>query len=503
LLLAESAIHFLGIRLMRSFTPFALAVAAMSITAACHHENATLRSASAALGTDDLKTIEFSATGRWFQFGQAPAPNQPWPAFDVSRYVATLDYEHAAAHVQITRKQVVEAGRERPAPVEQKPDQYVSETLAWNLAPAAGAPADAAPVAQAQPAAVEERIAEIWATPQGFLKAAAAHQASSKSANGVTEVSFNIGKSRFVGSINARNEVERVLTWIDNPVLGDTPVETVFSDYRKFDGLAFPAHIVRTQGGFPVLDLNVASVTKNAAPAIKAPEAISSTPVPPVEVSAEPLAPGVLYLRGGTHHSVVIEQADHIVVVEAPQNEARSEAVIAKIQETFPNKPIKYLINTHAHFDHSGGLRTYVDAGATIVTLQANKAYYEAVWAAPHTLAPDKLAQSKKAAVFESFSDKHVLSDGKRSIEIYPIAGSGHNDAFALVYLPAEKILVEADAYTPLAANAPAPASINPYTVNLYDNIQRLKLDVDQIAAIHGPGVVRIADLRAVIAPKT
>ena len=177
--------------------------------------------------------------------------------------------------------------------------------------------------------------------------------------------------------------------------------------------------------------------------------------------------------------------------------------MIAKIHELIPDKPIKYLINTHAHFDHSGGLRTYVDAGATIVTHQANKAYYETVWAAPHTLAPDKLAQSKKAAVFDTFADKHVLSDGKRSIEIYPIAGNGHNDAFALIYLPAEKILIEADAYTPLAANAPAPASINPYTANLYDNIQRLKLDVDQIAAIHGPGVVRIADLRAVIAPKT
>ncbi|MDB5970468.1 MAG: fold metallo-hydrolase [Hydrocarboniphaga sp.] len=488
---------------MRRLTPLALAVASFVLATGCQRENGTLQSASKTLGASDLKSIEFSATGRWFQFGQAPAPDLAWPPFDVSRYTATIDYDHAGARVQITRKQTVEAGRARPAAVEQKPDQYVSGGLAWNIAPPAGAPADAAPVAQTQPAAVEERSAEIWSTPQGFLKAAAVNRASSKAINGGTEVSFTVGKERYVGTINAHNEVERVQTWIDNPVLGDTLIETRYSDYKKFNGISFPAHIVRTEGGFPVLDLNVATVTPNALVDIKVPDAVNATPVPPITVTVETLAPGVLYLRGGTHHSVVIEQTDHIVVVEAPLNEARSEAVIAKVKETFPNKPIRYLINTHAHFDHSGGLRTYVDAGATIVTEQANRAYYETVWAAPHSIAPDKLAQSKKASVFDTFTDKHVLSDGKRSIEIYRINGSGHNDAFALIYLPTEKILIEADAYTPTAPGAPAPTSINPYSVNLYDNIQRLKLDVDQIAAIHGPGVVKLTDLQAAIAPKS
>ena len=76
------------------------------------------------------------------------------------------------------------------------------------------------------------------------------------------------------------------------------------------------------------------------------------------------------------------------------------------------------------------------------------------------------------------------------------VAGGGHNDGFAMVYLPAEKILSEGDAYTPPAANAPPPAAVNPYSVNLYDNIQRLKLDVRQIAALHGPRVTTMADLR-------
>lgn len=211
------------------------------------------------------------------------------------------------------------------------------------------------------------------------------------------------------------------------------------------------------------------------------------------------LAEGVFYLTGGTHHSVAVEQKDHLVLIEAPLNEARSQALLAKLKEAFPGKPVRYLVNTHHHFDHAGGLRTFVAEGATIVTHKLNEAYYRKAWANPHSLNPDRLAAANRPAKFEIFAGKHVLSDGARKIEIHPIAGNSHADSFALVYLPAEKLLVEADAYTPAAADAPLPASPNPYSANLYDNIRKLGLDVDRIAALHGPRVVTLNELRAAV----
>jgi glyoxylase-like metal-dependent hydrolase (beta-lactamase superfamily II) len=484
---------------MVKHTILACGVAAIVATAACGQPAGTLAAAADALKANDTKSIEFSGTGKWFQFGQAPNATQPWPQFDVTTYTAAINYETPGARVQMTRKQTVDPARVRPTPVEQKPDQYVSGTSAWNMAPPAGAPAGAAPAAAAQPAAVEERVMEIWSTPQGFIRAASANNATSTAANGGSEVTFTAGKNKYVGTINAQNQVTRVQTWIDNPVLGDTPVETTFSDYRDFGGVMFPAHIVRTQGGYPVLDLTVSAVKANPAVDVTVPESVKAATAAPVVVTSEKLADGVYYLKGGSHHSLAIDQTDHIVVVEGPQSEARSMAVIAKVKETIPNKPIKYLVNTHVHFDHSGGLRTWVDEGAMIVTHQMNKPYYEQAWAAPHTLNPDKLEGSKKAATFETFTGKHILTDGKRVIEIHEITGSGHNDGFAMVYLPKEKILYEVDAYTPAAADAPPPAMPNPFSVNLYENIQRLKLDVKQIAAGHGPRLATMADLRAAI----
>jgi len=455
----------------------------------------TLDSAVQALGADRLESLSLEGAGRWFQFGQAPAPGLPWPQFDVSSYRADIHFAAPSARVQISRLQSIEEGRWRPVSVLQKVDQYLSGDKAWNLGVA-----PAASNATWQAAAAEERSAEVWSTPQGFLKAAQANQAVTRPIAGGIEVSFTLaGKYRYVGEINEANEVVRVRTRIDNPVTGDTEVDTSFGAYKDYAGLRFPAHIVRTQGGFRVLDLAVSAVKANGVAPFKVPESLASAAAPAVTVAVNKLADGVYYLTGGTHHSVAIEQKDHVVLVEAPLNEARSNAVISKVKEIIPGKPIRFLVNTHAHFDHSGGLRTLVDEGSTIVTHRDNVGYYQGAWQAPHKINPDRLAASGKAARFVSFTGKHVLSDGHRRIEVHHIAGSGHNDAFALVYLPAEKILIEADAYTPLAANAAPPATVNPYALNLLDNVDELKLEVDQIAALHGPGVVKLADLKAFV----
>ncbi len=449
----------------------------------------TLTRAAKALGAPETAALEFSATGSWYQFGQAPAPGLPWPPFSVSSYRASIDFGTPAARVQITRQQVVEPGRVRPAPVEQKVDQYIAGDNAWNVPTGAtgGTPT-------AQPATVEERRAEIWSTPQGFLKAALANQARVERKLGVSHVSFTAGgKYRFEGELNAAGEVTRVRTWIDNPVLGDALFETQFSDYQAFGAIRFPRHIVRRLGGHPVLDLTVSDVRVDGVAVSAAPANLAAAPAPEVKVTR--LDDGVFYLTGGTHHSVLIVEDDHLVVVEAPQNEARSLAVIAKAKELAPGKPIRYLVNSHSHFDHSGGLRTYVDEGAIIVTDAGNRAFYEQAWSAPRSINPDRLARSGKPARFETFTGKYVLA-GRHPVEVHAIAGSGHNDAFSLIYLPAEKILIEADVYTPGPVGAPAPASPNPYTVNLADNLKRLGLEVAQIAALHGPRVASYEDLR-------
>jgi glyoxylase-like metal-dependent hydrolase (beta-lactamase superfamily II) len=211
-------------------------------------------------------------------------------------------------------------------------------------------------------------------------------------------------------------------------------------------------------------------------------------------VTTDKLADGVWHVGGGSHNSVAIEMRDHLVLVEAPLNDGRTQPVIDAVKALAPGKPIRYVINSHVHFDHAGGLRTAVADGATIVTQAGNVPYFQRAFATPNRIAPDRLTQSGRSATFLAVNDKASLSDGTRTVDIHRITDSVHNDTFLMVYLPAEKILIEADAYTPLAPGVQPPATPNANHVNLIHNIERLKLQVDRIAPLHGR-VVPLAEL--------
>jgi glyoxylase-like metal-dependent hydrolase (beta-lactamase superfamily II) len=144
------------------------------------------------------------------------------------------------------------------------------------------------------------------------------------------------------------------------------------------------------------------------------------------------------------------------------------------------------VVNTHSHFDHAGGLRAFVAEGVTIVTHELNKPYYERIFKNQHSLNPDRLARAERSATIETVDELRLLADDTRKMEVHHIRGNLHDPAMLMVYLPAEKLLFQADAFNPRPPDArPLPAP-SPFTVNLLENVRRLKLDVAQIGHIHG-----------------
>jgi glyoxylase-like metal-dependent hydrolase (beta-lactamase superfamily II) len=173
-----------------------------------------------------------------------------------------------------------------------------------------------------------------------------------------------------------------------------------------------------------------------------------------------------------------------VVLVEAPLNEQRGQAVLEAVKKTIPNKPIRYVVNTHDHFDHADGLRAVAAEGIPIITQTSNTYYFVKVFGMAHTIAWDRLTQTGKQATFEGVDDKRVLSDATRQLQLIRVS-TDHSDTMLVAYLPKEKILIEADLFNPPVANA-APAPVNPVTASFYDALQQLKLDVNQILPLHG-----------------
>jgi glyoxylase-like metal-dependent hydrolase (beta-lactamase superfamily II) len=183
--------------------------------------------------------------------------------------------------------------------------------------------------------------------------------------------------------------------------------------------------------------------------------------------------------------SHLVEFRDHVVLIEAPGNDERFASTLAEVRRLVPGKPVRYVVNTHQHSDHAGGLRAVVAEGIPIITHNLNKPYYEKILRNPATIAPDRLARAPRAPVIEGMGDKRVLTDGTRTVELHHVRGNLHDETLLMVYLPKERLLIQADAYAPRPPGAkPLPSS--PYTVNLLENVQRLKLDVAEMVHVHG-----------------
>src|SRR5499426_772045 len=435
-----------------------------------------LETVAKALGAPGLKSIEIQGGGSFFWAGQSYNAGTAWPQFNVRSLTRTINYDTSSLREGMVRTRTLEPPRGGGPYVrgEHTAVALVSGDQAWNVA---GETVTSAPLALA------DRQFLLWSTPHGVIQAVMAGKGTIQGRT----ITFGVpGSFKALATLDAANLIERVDGTVANPVLGDMAVTVSYADYRDFGGVKFPTKILQTYGGYPALELTITEVRANVPADMRIPDNIRLAGNPYTRVQSQKAADGVWYVTGGSHHSVVIEMTDHLIVAEAPLNEDRALAVIAEARKLVPGKPIKHLIVSHHHFDHSGGVRAFAGEGATIIAQEAGRAYFERIVAAPATVGPDHLARTGQKATVEGVRDRRELSDGTRTVEVRHIAGIQHADDMLMVYLPKEKLLIQADAYTPPAPNAQPMTPPSPFNVSLLDNITKQGLAVDQILPLHG-----------------
>jgi glyoxylase-like metal-dependent hydrolase (beta-lactamase superfamily II) len=345
---------------------------------------------------------------------------------------------------------------------------------------------------------------DLYVTPWGFLKGAAQHNAtaSRRRVDGkeYTVLSWSptvkapSGKSYEIhGYVNAENLVERVETWLGENIMGDMHIVATYSNWRDFGGAMVPTEIVQTRGGWPFFEVDVMAAAKNPPNlAALAPEP-ANRPAgpggggggqpPQLTVTAERLGDGVFrYTAGqGSYDSLIVEFRDHIMMLEAGQSQPRAAAYVAEIKRQFPGKPIRYVMNTHAHSDHTGGLPVLIAEGATLITHENNREFFERALNTPRTLLDDALAKAPKRARVETVGDKRVYTDGTRTVEFYHIFPAPHSNGLLVAYLPKEKVLFQGDFSLPAQPGQPA----NDHVKALVPALEKLNLDFDRYINVH------------------
>jgi len=436
---------------------------------------AVIDAASKAMGANGLNSISYSGVAAEGNFGQSRTISFGLASTSIRSYTRTIDFTQPASRA--IGEATPPAGRGAPPPQPRPYEETIAAESPW------------------------AQQLSIWVTPWGFLRGAAANNATLKTKK-LGEVSYRTltwsppQKApsglpyEIVGYIGPDNLVDRVETRVEHPIFGDMRVEIAYQNYRDFGGVMSPTRIAERRMGMEMFVTGITSAVANppnlaalltAAPPGGSPAAARPAAPAAPPAASEKLADGVYRITGG-YVSMAVEFKDYVVVLEGGQNEARGLAVIAETKRLFPTKRIKYVVNTHPHFDHAGGLPPFVAEGATILEHDNSRYFMEAALSEPRTLVGDVLARSKKKPKVEGVIDRMVLQDETRTLELHAVKDLEHSDAMLLAFLPKEKILFTAD------IDIPAPGQpVSPSIPTLVANLERLNLDFDRYVTVHPP----------------
>jgi len=508
---------------LRTVSAAALLVALSWTTAAAQDARAVVAAAAKAMGTETLNSITYSGTARNGAFGQSKSignPMGPVNLTQITQYTRTINFEKGEPTALVSRA----TGPTQPPTVPGVPapmpgvfnqnitNQQVSNN--WNQA------------------------LNFWLTPWGFVKGAAASNATVRKDGGQQVVSFSPAGFKspsdqmytVTGYINNQNLVTKVETRVEHAVAGDLLVEFEYSNYQNMNGVQVPTRIVQRQAGLPTFEANITAATPNpsnlaqlltvppppargggaggpaappagaaaqggrgAAPAGAAPQAAAP--------AVEKLGEGVFKI-GGNYAALAVDMGDHILVVESGGSDARGMEVMAAAKQAIPGKPVRFVVNSHPHFDHASGLAAAVAEGATILTHRNNEQVLERLLSGPRTLAGDSLSKvaKRRTDVVLGVGDRDVRkgTNGK-VVELHHIPNE-HSDGMFAIYLPAEKALYTAD----ITVVNPNPGQLGTVK-SMVQALDTLKLDFNTFIPAHPPNPDRAltrADVMAAVAAK-
>lgn len=318
----------------------------------------------------------------------------------------------------------------------------------------------------------------------------------------------------------------RVRTLDYDNIWGDVTYDVVLSEWRDAGGVRIPMRRSYELNGRVVQEVQLSEVRLN--PSIDptkfdVPAALRATAEPPARGNVpwqwvirrqfigvyldsdnpsydtkaskglrfQELAPGVFHVVGGTHNSLVVEMSDHLVVVDAPVSDAQSLWVLNEASRRFPGKPVRWLVLTHHHMDHAGGLRAYLAQGATLVVGQGARAHFRRVLAAPIERNPDLKPHDFSQVPIMEVPESHVISDARgRQMVVYAM-DNPHARGMLMAYVPQARLGFVADVWTP---GPPLPAKPNAALLSVVKTVDRARIEPLRFAGGHG-GVADYAPL--------
>ena len=484
-----------------------------------------LAAVAADIGEAELTCVSYSGEGYNGAVGQTfeNAVNIDWPRPDqMSNYTRTIDWTTETSVETFDREPGLTPASWKygigwtggtPTQTARRQTHIVRGEHAWHI------DGDGRPIA-VPPELAEVYRLDMWLNPHGFLKAARLPGANpvalwrweqlekGRDGNVVSPEKVHVvaitmfGKYRVDATVNSRNQIQRLKTTVNIPALGDFNIEHESTDQRSFGDIKWPIRWHSHQGWDDNWQFYRRSTGHNAyggmfpdvrpndcgePPSVPASVAGATFETP---VTVDEIADGVYRLGGGPANSYMIEFDSFVAVFEAPGDEERSLAVIDEIARLAPDKPIRWVITSHPHFDHIGGLRTYLHIGSTVVTHMINLDFlnHDVLSYEPRTIKPDIVSMWPPTELaegynYEAVQENYVIADNSRILRVNYVQPLQHVAGMLMAYLPAEGIAFQADLFD---THEPPRAAQLPAMQSLRNQAERMGMQIGTLAPVHG-----------------
>jgi len=331
-------------------------------------------------------------------------------------------------------------------------------------------------------------------------------------------VNYRAGNVTYIVMFDPKTGLPARIRTLDyDNIWGDVNYDLVLSDWRTMGGVRIAASQKYELNGRVVQDIKITDVSTNvqiAAGTFEPPAAVKAGAAKPAtgnvpyqwvirrqfigtymdsdsvsfdtratsSLRLNELAPGVQHQVGGTHHSLIVEMRDYLIVFDAPVTDGQSNWTIKAAQEKYPGKPIRYLVMTHHHMDHSGGIRAYAAQGATLVVGQGAGAHFRKVLSAPFSRNPDLASRNLSGTPIIEVAEKHVFNDGQRQVSAH-ITENPHAAAYLIGYVADARLAFVTDIWSP---GPPLPSKINPALASVVNTVKKAGIQPLTFAGGHG-----------------
>jgi hypothetical protein len=273
----------------------------------------------------------------------------------------------------------------------------------------------------------------------------------------VARISFTLDKNtRVTLAIDAETNRVAGLEWLaPDPLVGVDTSRWIYSGTLAADGLVLPQRASVIRRGIRILDIRLVAARLGDSAQLSDADfaldpAYKEAPTPALAIAE--VRPGLWEVANagqGFYRVQFVELADRLVAYDAPVSAAESAAIIRKLREKVPNKPISHVVLSHFHNDHVGGVKAFAEAGATIVTTADAQAVVRRI-AEVQARTTSVVDAPAPALKFASVEGSLELGDATRKVTVFETRGDPHVDRLLVLVDGASKAVMAADAYSDL-----------------------------------------------------